>query len=122
MQNNRKVGEAQETRTIIELERNGYRILQRNFRCRIGEIDIIALHKGCLVFIEVKYRKTAKSGYAAEAVTRKKQQIICRVADWHISSHYRKIPCCRFDVVALDGDTVSIFENAFEYIPGGNRR
>ena len=122
MQNNRKVGDAQETRTVLELEKIGYKILQKNFRCRIGEIDIIALHKGYLVFIEVKYRKTNKSGYAAEAVTWKKQQIISRVADYYIRIHCRKIPSCRFDVVALDGEAVTVYENAFEYIPRGSGR
>ena len=119
MQNNRKVGDAHETLAALELEKRGYRILQKNFRCRIGEIDIIALHKGCLVFAEVKYRKNAKSGYAAEAVTWKKQQVISRAADYYIRTHCRKIPSCRFDVVALDGEIVTIYENAFEYVPKG---
>lgn len=120
MQNNRKVGDAQETRAVFELEKLGYKILQRNFRCRIGEIDLIALHKGYLVFVEVKYRKSTKSGYAAEAVTWKKQQVISRVADYYIRTHCRKIPSCRFDVVALDGEGITVYENAFEYIPRGN--
>lgn len=120
MQNNRKVGDAQETRAVLELEKIGYKILQKNFRCRIGEIDMVALHKGYLVFIEVKYRKTNKTGHAAEAVTWKKQQIICRVADYYISTRCRKVPPCRFDVVALDGEAVTVYENAFEYIPRGN--
>lgn len=119
MQNNRKVGDAQETRAVFELEKLGYKILQKNFRCRIGEIDMIALHKGYLVFIEVKYRKNKRAGYAAEAVNWKKQQIISRVADYYIRTHCRKIPSCRFDVVALDGDGVTIYENAFEYVPKG---
>ena len=119
MQNNRRVGGAQETRAKMELERLGYKILESNFRCKIGEIDIIALHKGYLVFIEVKYRKNAKAGYAAEAVTRKKKQIISRVADYYIRTHCRKIPSCRFDVAAFDGASFSVYENAFEYIPRG---
>ena len=122
MQNNRKVGDAHETLTVLELERRGYRILQRNFRCKMGEIDIIALHKGYLVFIEVKYRKNAKAGSAAEAVTYKKQQIISRVADYYIRGHCSKIPSCRFDVVAVDGDTMTLYENAFAYVPRGNVR
>ena len=119
MQNNRKLGSAQETRAVIELERLGYKILQTNFRCRIGEIDLIALHKGYLVFIEVKYRKNAGSGYAAEAVYWKKQQVISRVADYYIRTHCRKVPPCRFDVAAFEGQTLNVYENAFEYIPRG---
>lgn len=119
MQNNRKVGDAQETRAVLELEKLGYKILQKNFRCRIGEIDIIAQHKGYLVFVEVKYRKNARKGFAAEAVTWKKQKIISRVADYYIRTHCSKIPSCRFDVAALDGDEFTIYENAFEYVPKG---
>ena len=119
MQNNRKVGETQEARAILELENRGYKILCRNFRCRVGEIDVIAMHQGYLVFVEVKYRKDASAGYAAEAVTWKKQQIICRVADYYIHTHCSKIPSCRFDVVAVDGEKISVYENAFEYISKG---
>ena len=122
MQNNRRVGGAHETRAKLELERLGYKILETNFRCRIGEIDIIALHKGYLVFIEVKYRKNTKAGSAAEAVTWRKQQIISRVADYYIRRHCSKIPSCRFDVVALDGKGIKVYENAFEYVPRGNVR
>ena len=122
MQNNRQVGDAHETRAVFELEKLGYKILERNFRCKIGEIDIIALHKGYLVFIEVKYRRNTKSGYAAEAVTWKKQQVISRVADYYIRTHCRKIPSCRFDVAALDGEAFTVYENAFEYVTRGNGR
>ena len=121
MQNNRQVGEVHEARAVEALEQRGYKIIQKNFRCRIGEIDIVALHKGYLVFVEVKYRKNTRSGYAAEAVTQKKQQIISRVADYYIHTHCRKIPSCRFDVAALDGERIEIYENAFEYIPRGGR-
>ena len=117
MQNNRRIGGAQEARAMLELERLGYKILEKNFRCRIGEIDMIALHKGYLVFIEVKYRKNSKAGFAAEAVTWKKQQTISRVADYYIRTHCKKIPSCRFDVAALDGEAVTVYENAFEYVP-----
>ena len=92
MQNNRKVGDAQETRAIFELEKLGYKILQKNFRCRMGEIDLIALHRGYLVFVEVKYRKNTRAGSAAEAVNWKKQQVISRVADYYIRTHCSRFP------------------------------
>lgn len=117
MQNNRKIGQEQERRTVLELEKLGYQILQCNFRCRLGEIDIIAKHQGYLVFVEVKYRKTKSSGCAAEAVTWKKQKIICRVADYYMKTHCREIPACRFDVAALDGEAFMLYQNAFEYLP-----
>lgn len=122
MQNNRKVGDAYEILAFRELEARGYRILEKNFRCRIGEIDLIARHHGYLVFVEVKYRKNKSAGYAAEAVTWRKQQIISRVADYYIKTHCREIPSCRFDVAAMDGGNVTIYENAFEYIPGRSGR
>ena len=103
----------------MELERLGYKIIYKNFRCRIGEIDIIALHKGYLVFIEVKYRRNTRTGYAAEAVNWKKQQIISRVAVYYIRTHCRRIPSCRFDVVAMEGCRVIVYEIAFEYIARG---
>lgn len=121
MQNNREIGKEQEEKAVEELEKNGYHILEKNFRCRIGEIDIIARHQGYLVFIEVKYRKNDRSGYAAEAVTWKKQQIISRVADYYLRTHYKVIPACRFDVVAIDGTCVTVYENAFAYAAGGRK-
>lgn len=121
MQNKRRIGEEQERKAVEELERVGYHILEKNFRCRIGEIDIIAENQGYLVFVEVKYRKNNCSGYAAEAVTWKKQQVISRVADYYLRTHCKKIPACRFDVVAIDGKNVTIYENAFSYIAGGRK-
>ncbi len=122
MQNNRQVGEAQESQAVVKLEELGYQILQKNFRCRIGEIDIIARHQGYLVFVEVKYRKNRNAGYAAEAVNWKKQQVISRVADFYLRTHCERIPACRFDVVAIDGEQILVYENAFSYIPAGGRR
>ena len=113
MQNNRKVGDAQETRAIFELEKLGYKILQKNFRCRMGEIDIIALHRGYLVFVEVKYRKNTRAGSAAEAVNWKKQQVISRVADYYIRTRCSRFPSCRFDVVAILGNEITVIKNAF---------
>lgn len=122
MQNNRQVGEAQESQAVVKLEELGYQILQKNFRCRIGEIDIVARHQGYLVFVEVKYRKNRNAGYAAEAVNWKKQQVISRVADFYLRTHCERIPACRFDVVAIDGEQILVYENAFSYIPAGGRR
>lgn len=121
MKNCRKVGNRMEERAAQELRRRGYRILERNFRCRSGEIDIIARQDGYLVFVEVKYRKNAEKGCAAEAVNFRKQQKICRVADYYLRMHCAEIPSCRFDVAALDGEDFRVYENAFEYIPKEGR-
>ena len=91
-------------------------ILEQNFRCRQGEIDIIARHKGVLVFVEVKYRKDLRQGRPEEAVTPLKMRTICRVADYYrLRNGYGEQVPCRFDVVAVLGEEIRIFENAFEY-------
>ncbi len=84
------------------IERLGYKILHAPFRCRIGEIDIIALNDDVLVFMEVKTRRNLRFGTPAEAVTRRKQLQIIKTAQ-HFLAHYRKPPFrfCRFDVLAI---------------------
>ena len=100
MQNNRQVGDAQETRTVSELEKLGYKILQKNFRCRVGEIDIVALHKGYLVFVEVKLRKKADFAAAREYVNRAKQDRLRVTASMYLSQNPSKLQP-RFDVVEI---------------------
>lgn len=83
------------------LEEEGYRILERNFRCPIGEIDLIAEKDGELTFIEVKTRRTMKFGIPAEAVTREKQRRIRAAAEWYLkncSAAYIKV---QFQVVEI---------------------
>ena len=98
------------------LEKHGYRILEYNFRCRTGEIDLIARKANTLVFVEVKHRTGRKAGSPLEAVDHRKQRTICRCADVY---RLRKgIPgnvSCRFDVVGIDGETIQHVENAFDY-------
>ena len=116
MQNRRQLGSTYEEIAAKYLERNGYRILERNFRCRIGEIDLIAMDGNVLVFVEVKYRKNGNFGNPAEAVTPAKQRTICRVAGYY--RMVKKIPeylPCRFDVVAILGEKIEVIRHAFEY-------
>lgn len=94
----------------------GYEIVAYNFRCRYGEIDIIAREGEYLVFVEVKYRKNANSGNPFEAVDRKKQRVISRVASYYCLTHgYGETTPCRFDVVAILGEKIEVLKNAFEY-------
>lgn len=116
MGNRRKIGATYEEQAATYLEAHGYRILERNFRCRIGEIDLIAREGKTLVFLEVKYRRNGSCGSPAEAVTHEKQRRICRVADYYRMLH--RIPeqqNCRFDVVAIQGRTIEVIRNAFFY-------
>lgn len=116
--NKRETGAKYEQKAGAYLEEQGYEILEYNFRCRTGEIDIIARDGEYLVFCEVKYRSDLKRGYPAEAVGIKKQKIISKCALYYITS--RKIPeaACRFDVVSFEGDEATLYRNAFDYIGG----
>ncbi len=114
--NKRNVGTKYETIACEYLKAQGYEILERNFRCRQGEIDIIAKDGRYLVFVEVKYRANAVCGYAASAVSRKKQQVISRVAAFYlIKNRLSDTVPCRFDVVAIDDKEIHIYKNAFDY-------
>ncbi|MCC8137373.1 MAG: YraN family protein [Clostridiales bacterium] len=112
--NKRAVGTEYEKKAAAYLEKHGYRIFCRNYRCRMGEIDLVAGHEGYLVFIEVKYRANERDGNALEAVDLKKQQRIVRVARWFLMErHIPENQPVRFDVVAFDGKEVQIVRDAF---------
>lgn len=115
--NRRAVGTAYEKQAGAYLAEQGYEILEYNFRCRAGEIDIIARDAEYLVFLEVKYRESEECGNPLEAVDRKKQRVISRAAAYYCLTHgYGETTPCRFDVVAILGKRISLIKNAFEYI------
>ena len=112
--NKREIGSGYEEMAAAYLIEQGYTILERNFRERYGEIDIIARDGEYLVFVEVKYRKNEKNGDPAEAVGAYKQQRIRRTAQYYL---YKKrmgteTPC-RFDVVAILGREIRLIRDAF---------
>ena len=116
--NKREVGGRYEEMAAAHLTQAGLSILEKNYRCRIGEIDLIATDpEGTIVFAEVKYRKNAAYGMPYEAVGYKKRKTICRVAD-----HYRLMHgglnghSFRFDVISILGDQITWFQNAFSYV------
>ena len=82
--NKRVIGTIWEQAAINYLKNNGYEILETNYRCRIGEIDIIAKDDGYFVFIEVKYRKTSFMGDPFEAINSKKQSTIRKTASYYL--------------------------------------
>ena len=114
--NTRKQGAQKEEQVCACLLSRGIRICERNFRCRQGEIDIIGYDGEYLVFFEVKYRSSDRKGSAAEAVGHAKQKRICRVADYYrVVHHCMEDTPVRFDVVAVCGERVDWFPNAFDY-------
>ena len=110
------VGRAFEEKASAFLEEQGVRILERNFRCRQGEIDLVGIHEGCLVFVEVKYRRNERSGMPEEAVGAGKQMKICRVSDYFRirNKNYQDMQV-RYDVVAIGGEEIRWYKNAFFY-------
>jgi TIGR00252 family protein len=112
--NKRELGSCYEKWATSYLIHKGYQIIENNFRCRFGEIDIIAKDKATLVFVEVKYRKNDNYGTALEAVSLKKQKNIRRVSEYYIMSKKLSIELdIRYDIVAILGDEVTLLENAF---------
>lgn len=115
--NKRQIGAAGEEEAAVFLERRGFQILERNFRSRYGEIDIIGYHKEYLVFCEVKYRKSRERGLPEEAVNFYKQRRICKAADFY--RYIRRIPAdtgVRYDVVAIEGNEIRWHQGAFSHI------
>ncbi|MCR5108873.1 MAG: YraN family protein [Lachnospiraceae bacterium] len=111
------MGKKYEETAADHLRSKGLNILECNFRCRIGEIDIIAKDKRTIVFVEVKYRRNKKLGLPSEAVDIRKQITISRVADYYrLINRLPEGTPYRFDVVAILGEEIRWYENAFEYM------
>jgi putative endonuclease len=107
------LGKLGETVAIEELTRRGYAILARRYRTARGEIDIVAQDGDTIVFVEVKARETPDAGLAAEAVTREKQRRLGAMANDYLARRNVTDRPCRFDVVAIDGGTVTVYADAF---------
>ncbi len=115
---NQQFGEISESIAVEHLKKHGYRILEQNYRTKLGEIDIIAKDKGVLVFIEVKARKSYRFGNPKWAVTPKKQRKISMVALYYLKATKQKDVRARFDVVSIypmhGNQGIEIIKNAFE--------
>ena len=111
--NRRKTGAEYEAAAAAWLETKGYRILERNYRTRLGEIDLIAEEGDTLCFIEVKYRSSAGYGMPAEAVTPHKQQKILAVSRHYLTVHGCWDRSIRYDVVEILGDRIRVLKNSF---------
>lgn len=89
-----------EEKAVRFLKRRGYKIIDRNFRCRFGEIDIIAEKDDYLIFVEVRLRKDTRYGAPEETVDWRKQQKLRMTADYYLMTHETELDV-RFDVLAL---------------------
>ena len=112
--NKRSTGSCYERKAAEYLISCGCKILKTNYRCKAGEIDLIFRDGDYLVFAEVKYRKTAASGYGSEAVDFRKQMRIRKSAIWYINEyHVSEDQPCRFDVISYLEDEMTIIKDAF---------
>ena len=113
-----KFGKQGESLAVWYLKKNGYKILEQNYRTKLGEIDIIAREKKTLVFVEVKSRRSIRFGSPKWAVTPKKQRTISMVALSYLKNTKQTEAKARFDVVTItsnqDEPRIEIIKNAFE--------
>ncbi|GAB4565570.1 MAG: YraN family protein [Rhizobacter sp.] len=120
VQTKKGAGDDAEARALAHLARHGLKLVQRNYRvaagprARGGEVDLIVRDPdGTLVFVEVRLRRTASHGGAAASVTGSKQRRVIYAAQ-HYLLQFASPPPCRFDVVAIDGDSLQWLRAAFD--------
>jgi putative endonuclease len=110
------IGSEGERAAAAFLEARGYRILERNYRTRLGEIDLVAEEGRTLVFVEVKVRLNDRFGGPAAAITSVKQARIARLAQQYVMNRRLGERPCRFDVVLIWGDDPKT--RRIELLPG----
>jgi putative endonuclease len=112
------VGKSGEEIAIQYLLQQGYQVLERNYRCRFGEIDLVARDGSTLAFIEVKTRRSQKFGPAAAAVTLQKQRHLVKASQVYLTRNRKADELCRFDVVTIELDAltphIELIKDAFQ--------
>lgn len=114
-----RLGQTGEDAAVVFLQRLGYKIVKRNFRNRLGEIDIIARDGKTICFVEVRTRTCAWHGHPFESISAKKKKKLIRTALSYLTLHDLTDTDARFDVVAVipgdgEGNRIEILTNAFE--------
>lgn len=116
MTNRRKIGGNYEIKACEYLESKGYTVLENNYHCRFGELDIIARKGDTIIFVEVKYRKSKSMVHALESVGYSKQLVISNCAKYYLTVSKLFNSACQFDVIGFEGEELIHVKNAFEYI------
>ena len=106
-------GRQWEGAALAYLRRHGLALLEANFRCKGGEIDLVMRDGPALVFVEVRQRAARAHGGAAASITPAKIRRLVRAAEIYLL-RFPRTPPCRFDVVAIDGDRLEWLRNAIE--------
>lgn len=102
----KRIGAEAEEFAAQYLVNQGFKILEKNLSFAFGELDLVALDKKTLVFVEVKYRRHLDFGYPYESVGKSKQKKIILAAKAYLA-RYKVLPFCRFDIISLHGDLAS---------------
>ena len=111
----KNIGDKAEDVARNYLQQHGIKILESNFRCKAGEIDIIAVEAETLLFIEVKYRKNNTFGTPQEMVTTAKQRKIVTTAALYLQKHAKLAnKACRFDVISIQQNEINWIKAAFD--------
>lgn len=108
-----RLGPEGEARVAAFVEARGWKVLERNWRCRYGEMDLVAEDGRTLVFIEVKSRASRRRGTPEEAVGAAKQARLSRIAGEYLAAHGALERDCRFDVVAVEDGELRHHKAAF---------
>jgi putative endonuclease len=112
-----RLGEHGESMACAELESLGYTIIERRYRTRFGEIDVVADDRGTVVFVEVKTKTDCTFSDPVESVTKQKQRRLVSMAEQYVAYHRLDNTPCRFDVVAVDSSvappSITIYKDAF---------
>lgn len=111
--NKREKGTEYEALAAKYLKECGYEIICQNYRCRVGEIDIVAKDGDYLVFLEVKYRKDDRMGSPFDAVDFRKQQKIIKVSQWYLVEQGICDVPIRYDVVGILDRDIKLIKDAF---------
>lgn len=114
--NRRQIGTEYEEQAADFLRKKGCKVVEKNYRCRAGEVDLIVRDGKYLVFVEVKYRHNERAGNPLEAVNRTKQRRISKTAVWYLQSRGLSMEePCRFDVVGICRDQTVWVKDAFPF-------
>ncbi len=113
----KNLGKYGEEVAVNYLKRRGYQIIKRNFRCSLGEIDIIAKKDGCLIFVEVKTRKEKEEMMPEDSINYGKEMRLKKIAELYINNYCQEDIECRFDVISImigkDKEKINLIEDAF---------
>jgi putative endonuclease len=108
-----QTGSAAENQACAYLKQQGLDLITRNFRCKVGEIDLIMQDKNELVFIEVRCRNNSFFGNGFDSITDAKQNKLIKTANFYLQQKKLTETACRFDAVAISANNIEWIKNAF---------